>query len=177
MAVWPKRVFWRKEHAVDSRQALKAAIDSGNFICEGYLGDLTDAEIMVRPVPGTNHIAWQLGHIIAAEHQMVELLRPKSMPPLPDGFAEKHTKETAGIDDPKKFLTKAEYLAAMKAQRAGTLAALAKMSDADLDGPAPKQLSFLKSAAEVFVMQCSHWLMHAGQWAVVRRKLGRKPLF
>jgi len=22
-----------------------------------------------------------------------------------------------------------------------------------------------------------HWLMHAGQWAVVRRKLGKPPLF
>jgi hypothetical protein len=162
---------------VDSRQALKAAIESGNFVCQGYLGDLTDAEIMVRPLPGTNHIAWQLGHLIAAEHSMIEFLRPGSMPKLPDGFAEKHSKETAGIDDPKKFLTKAEYLAAMNQQRAGTLAALTKMSDADLDGPAPKQLHFLKTVGDVFVMQSTHWLMHAGQWAIVRRKLGRKPLF
>jgi hypothetical protein len=30
---------------------------------------------------------------------------------------------------------------------------------------------------DVFSMQGGHLLMHAGQWAVVRRKLGRKPLF
>jgi hypothetical protein len=29
----------------------------------------------------------------------------------------------------------------------------------------------------VFSMQGSHWMMHAGQWAVLRRKLGRPPLF
>jgi hypothetical protein len=29
----------------------------------------------------------------------------------------------------------------------------------------------------LFSVEGSHWLMHAGQWAVIRRQLGRKPLF
>ncbi len=33
-----------------------------------YLGDLTDADIMVRAIPDTNHIAWQLGHLIQSEN-------------------------------------------------------------------------------------------------------------
>jgi DinB family protein len=163
---------------VDSRRAIKAGIVSGQKVVDAYLADLTDAEILVRPVPGTNHIAWQLGHLISAEHDMMEAVRPKSMPELPSGFREKHKKETATSDDPKAFFTKAQYVEAVNKQRAGTLALLETMSDAELDQPAPEALkSFLKTVGEAFTMQGTHWVMHAGQWAVVRRKLGRPPLF
>jgi hypothetical protein len=161
---------------VDSRGALKAGIDSAQVVVDRYLSDLGDADLLVRPVPGTNHIAWQLGHIISAEHNMMEMVKPKSMPPLPDGFAAKHSKEAAKSDDAKGFYTKAQYLDEIKKQRAGTLAVLASLTDADLDKPAPEPLrSFLKSTGDVFAMQGVHWMMHAGQWAVLRRKLG-KPI-
>jgi DinB superfamily len=163
---------------MDTRGALKNGMASAQKIVDAYLGDLTDADLLVRPLPGTNHLAWQLGHIIAAEHQMIDLVKPGSMPPLPEGFAEKHNKKTAAGDDPKAFCTKAEYVDAMKKQRAGTLAVLADMSDADFDQPAPEPLrAFLKTNGDVFTMQATHWLMHAGQWAIVRRKLGKPPLF
>ncbi len=163
---------------MNTQQALKATILSGQQISEGYLNDLSDADLLVRPVPGTNHIAWQLGHLIAAEHQMVEAVKPGSMPKLPEGFAEKHSKKTAGSDAASDFLSKAEYLELMKQQRAGTLAALATFSDEALDQPAPPPMDkFVKSVGHLFNMQGTHWLMHVGQWAVVRRKLGRPPLF
>jgi uncharacterized damage-inducible protein DinB len=163
---------------MDSRHALKGGILGSQSIVEAYLGDLTDAELLVRTVPGINHIAWQLGHLITAEHDMMELVRPKSMPELPAGFREKHSKEASKSDDPKAFFTKAQYLDAMKKQRAGTLAALATVTDAELDQPSPEPLrGFLKTVGDVFSMQGNHWTMHAGQWAVLRRKLGRPPLF
>jgi hypothetical protein len=167
-----------KEHVMNTHQALKSAIVSGQTVCEAYLKDLSDADLLVRPLPGTNHIAWQLGHLLQAEHDMVNAVKPGSMPELPPGFREKHSKETAKSDDPKAFFTKAQYLEAMKKQRTGTLAALEAMSDADFDKEAPQSLrSFLKTVGDVYTMQSTHWLMHAGQWAIVRRKLGRPPLF
>jgi hypothetical protein len=163
---------------MDSRQALKCGIAGGQQIVEYYLGDLTDAELLVRAVPGSNHIAWQLGHLIASENDMIEALRPKSMPPLPAGFREKHEKQSATSDDPKAFLSKAEYLDLLKKQRAGTLAVLDSLSDAELSQPAPEAMrAYLQTVAEVFAMQGTHWVMHAGQWALIRRKLGRPPLF
>ena len=163
---------------MDSRQALKCGIAGGQKITDAYLGDLTDADLLVRAVPGTNHIAWQLGHLIAAENMMLEALRPKSMPPLPEGFREKHNKHTAVSDDPKAFLSKAEYLDAMKKQRAATLAVLDSLSDDELGQPAPEALrGFLKTVGDVFAMQGTHWVMHAGQWALIRRTLGKPPLF
>ena len=163
---------------MDSRQALQAGIASSEMISGNYLSDLTDQEWLMRAVPGINHIAWQLGHLIVGEHDMMEMVRPNSMPALPPGFREKHARGTESSDDPQAFCTKAEYLAAMKQQRAGTLAVLETMSDADLDQPAPESLrSFVQTVGHMFSLQGSHWLMHAGQWAVLRRKLGRPPLF
>jgi hypothetical protein len=163
---------------MDTQQALKSAINGGQHLVESYLADLSDADLLVRPIPGTNHIAWQLGHLIAAENMMLEAVRPGSMPKLPAGFKEKHDKKTAGSDDPKAFLTKAEYLDLFKQQRAGTLAVLETMSDEELSKESPPSLrSFLKRIGDVFAMQGTHWVMHAGQWAIIRRKLGRPPLF
>jgi hypothetical protein len=163
---------------MNARQAIRLGLDTSNMICQGYLNDLTDAELFVRAVPGINHIAWQLGHLLISENDMVETAFPGSMPPLPAGFAGKYTKETSALDSPSAFHSKSVYMNAYEEQRSATLKALEKLSDADLDKPAPeKYREWLKSIGDLFSMQGSHWLMHAGQWAVVRRKLGRPPLF
>jgi hypothetical protein len=162
---------------MNARQAIRLSIDCTNMICQTYLSDLTDSELLVRPVPGANHTAWQLGHLLVSEHDMVETAFPGSMPRLPAGFAEKYTPETSKLDSPGAFHPKSVYMNVYEEQRAGTLKALDKLTDADLDKPAPEKFrEYLKSIGDLFSMQGSHWLMHAGQWAVTRRKLGRKPI-
>ena len=73
---------------MNARQALKESMDSPTMIAKAYLEDLSDADLLIRPVEGANHIAWQLGHLISSEHNMIEMVCPGSMPALPDGFAE-----------------------------------------------------------------------------------------
>ena len=160
---------------MDAREALKITIDAGKMIGMGYLGDLTDEEMMKRPAPKCNHITWQLGHLIAGEQQMIEKIVPGSMPKLPEGFAAKYTKETAASDNPADFHKKAELLSVFESVRAGTLAALSKMSDSDLDKPTG--VEYAKNFGAMFELTGSHWLMHVGQWTVVRRQCGRAPLY
>jgi len=163
---------------MNAREAIRNSIASSDFIVNAYLGDLTDAELLVRPVPGANHIAWQLGHLISSMKVLVEAAFPGSMPALPTGFTEKHSKETASSDNPGAFLTKAQYEKLYAEQRQGVIAKLMSLTDADLDEPAPEQFrSFMQTIGDLFSLQAGHVTMHAGQWAVTRRKLGRKPLF
>jgi DinB superfamily len=160
------------------REAIKTAYEMPDQICRNYLADLTDADLLVRPVPNSNHIAWQLGHLIASEHRCADALSPGKVPPLPSGFAEKHTKETSKSDDPNTFCSKDEYLKLYDQVRAATLKTIDGLNEGDLDKPAPENLrKFVPTVASVVLMQPSHWLMHAGQWAIVRRKLGKPPLF
>jgi len=163
---------------VDSKAAIKLAIDTAHMICTSYLGDLTDEEMMHRPAPGCNHINWQVGHLIASEHSMISQCLPDAMPALPEGFADKYSKETASSDDASTFSQKEELMKVYEQQRGATLAALANLPDADLDKEGPESIrAYAPTFGAAFLMQDSHWMMHAGQWVVVRRQLGREPLF
>ncbi len=163
---------------MDARGAIRLGYAQSDMISQAYLGDLTDAELLVRTIPGINHIAWQLGHLIASEHNLMSGAYPGSMPALPAGFAERHTKETSASDNPADFLSKAEYLRLAAQQRQGTLAVLATITDADLDKPAPESMKdYAPTIGDLFTLMGTHYLMHAGQWAVLRRKFGRAPLF
>ncbi len=160
---------------MNSQEAIKIGIDMSDFVCGGYLADLTDQDLMKRPAAGCNHINWQIGHLVASEHGMMEKIAPGSMKALPAGFADKYTKETATSDDPAKFCTKEQLLNAAKEQRVGTLAVLAKLTDADLDKPTG--VEYAQTVGAMMSLQGAHWMMHAGQWVVVRRQTGRPPLF
>jgi hypothetical protein len=160
---------------MNAKDAIKIAIDTGRMISLGYIEDLTDQELLHRPAKGANHVNWQLGHLIASENDMGNRAVAGSMPPLPAGFAEKYTKDTAASDDPAKFLKKAELLKVFEEQRAATLQALDRQSEADFDKPTG--VEYAPTVGAMFSMHGTHWVMHAGQWAVVRRQLGRAPLF
>lgn len=163
---------------MNTHEALKLAIEGGNMVCTPYLADLSDEEMMLRPHPQCNHIKWQLGHLISSEHELVETAVPGSMPPLPAGFAERYTKETATSDDPAAFDAKEELLRVQAEQRAAALAVLDSLSDEDFDKPSPESMrSYAPTVGAVFALVGTHWLMHSGQWVIVRRATGRPPLF
>jgi DinB superfamily len=156
------------------KDALKLGIGMSDFIINAYIGDLSDADLLIRPVPGMNHIAWQLGHLISAEHRFVEMVSPGSCPPLPEGFDAAHSKETAKVDDPSKFLPLAKYQELWKAQRAATLAVLDGYPEANLDKADPdKYPPFAPTVAALLAMSGTHALMHCGQFVAVRRQLGK----
>src|SRR5438874_3001174 len=99
-----------------AKDAILATLATGDRVLNKYLADLGDADLLVRPVPGQNHIAWQLGHLIATERFMLEGVKPGSSPALPEGFTDAHGRDEASTcsDDPSRFLTKDQYLALMK---------------------------------------------------------------
>jgi hypothetical protein len=160
-------------------KVIETALTSTQNIVPMYLGDLTDADLLVRPVPGANHIAWQFGHLIASEIHLVRSQLPNAAyPELPPGFAEQHGKETSAQEPPKGFGGKEQYVALFNRVREATKAAVAKLSDADLDRPTKGDMAkFAPKLGDFLILVANHSLMHAGQFSVVRRKLGKPVLF
>jgi hypothetical protein len=160
-------------------EAIRAALASTKEILNWYLGDLSDADLLVRPAPGANHIAWQMGHLILAERGMITAELPGTpYPELPAGYAERHGKDTAAQEPPRGFGTKDEYLSLFNKVRQTSIDALAKLSDADLDKPTTGQMAkFAPKLGNLFLLQANHTMMHGGQFSVVRRKLGKPVLF
>lgn len=158
-------------------EAVKIALASTQDLMGWYLGDLSDADFLVRPVPGANHIAWQIGHLLSSEKHLLSQELPDAVyPELPAGFADQHANPNAAAD--KGFGTKSQYLELFAKVRGATIASLGKLSDADLDrataGPMAK---FAPTLAALFQLLANHTLMHAGQFTVIRRKLGKPVLF
>lgn len=163
---------------MDFKDAVRSSLNVADFMVGGYLADITNEELLERPVPGANHIAWQLGHLIAAERHLVEAAAPGSMPELPAGFAERYGRGKPVTDNPADYLLKDEYLQLAKQIRAASLRALDKLSAADFDKPIEGRVPpFVKKVGDAFVTVGSHWILHAGQWVVLRRKLKRELMF
>lgn len=162
---------------MNAKEPIKSHLNSTRFLIGWFLEDLSDADLLKRPVPTANHIAWQFDHVLASEAKMIQGQLPDAKyPPLPAGFAEKHANDMASTDS--GFSTKQEYLKLFNSVRDATIAALEQMPDADLDKATTGQMAqFAPRLVDFFTLVGNHTMMHAGQFTVVRRALGKPVLF
>lgn len=157
---------------MDAREALINNLKTSAMVCGSYLDDLTDEEAMQRPHPKCNHINWQIGHLIASEHMMASACG--ELPALPKGFADKYSKETTSSDNISDFVPKTELMKIAATQHEAVVELIGNMSDEDFDKPGPESMrSYAPTMGALANMLGSHWMMHAGQWVVLRRQLGR----
>jgi hypothetical protein len=160
------------------REVLKNALDGTRKTLGWFVQDFTDAELFVRPVPAANHVAWQIGNVISGDFFFVRTEFPSApMPELPEGFLELHGPKGTSNDGPDGFLTKDQYLKLLEEVRTATIAALMALTDEDLDRPSSEGMRpFAPTIGSVFQLASDHTLMHAGQFSVIRRKLGKPVL-
>lgn len=153
-------------------QSAGELLATSRFVMTQYLRGLEDRDLLVRPVQGAHHTAWQLGHLVVSERRMVEGVRKGSGVELPSGFEVAHEKDPSYSRD-AGFSSLNEYVALMMQQRERTLALLRDLPETDLCLPAPEFMrAYAPTNASVFLSIASHELMHAGQIAVIRRRLG-----
>ncbi|MBM4093849.1 MAG: DinB family protein [Planctomycetes bacterium] len=163
---------------MDAKEVIRNAFGTSKMVTDMLMEDFSDAELLERPVPGANHAAWQLGHLVASLNFFGETVRAGSMPPLPDGFADSHGKENAASDKRSAFLPKARYLELLDVQRIAMLRLLDELDDAAMGRASPEQLrEIAPKVADMMELAATHELMHAGQFSVVRRKLGKPVKF
>jgi hypothetical protein len=143
-----------------------------------HLADLSDADLMVRPVPAANHAAWQLAHLASFDVMVADTIAPGQALGKPANLATATAKDASKSDDPAHFPKKAELLATMEAAKNITVKALAGMSDADLDEPSPESFrKFAPKVGNLLLLGPMHAGMHLGQLQVLRRKLGKPHVF
>ncbi len=158
------------------KDAIRSSANFSGMVLKTYISDLDDKDLLCRPGEGCNHLAWQLGHLISSEANLLEMVAPGQGAQLPAGFPEAHSKESCGSDDPSAFQSKQTYIDLFDKTRAASLAALEAYPESDLDKAAPEDFqSFCPTMGDMFTLIATHPMMHAGQFVVVRRKLG-KPI-
>lgn len=163
---------------MDQFQLLADGLTANFEMLKGTLSDFSDADILVRPCPGANHAAWQVGHLCNSETFMVASFDPNAAVKLPDGFDKKFHKDSCGKDDPTYFGTKAELVDQLGKVRGATIAWVKTLKPADLDKPSSERLRRMcPTLGHVLGLIPNHFSMHMGQMQVIRRKLGKPIIF
>ena len=159
---------------MNAHDVISQMLDTARFVTNTYLADMSDQDLLVPPITGAHTAAWQLGHLILSECGMLDTLASGSAPALPEGFAKSHSKESEFQEASTGFLGKAAYVELAAKVRLATRELLAKFSADQLSIPGPEGMrSYAPTVGSIFLMIGSHEILHSGQLAVIRRKLGK----
>ncbi len=162
-----------------TKDAVNLALRSAQETMQMLLGDMSDKDMAVRPVPGANNIAWQLAHLATAEKYLLgDQLPGATYPEIPASIASLGNERTGKVDPPEGYLPKAKYLECFGQLRAATMAAVDKLADADFDKPITGSMAkFAPTLGALLILTANHTLMHGGQFTVVRRALNKPVVF
>ena len=161
-----------------SFEAVEANLRMSHVVTTALLSDLSDDDLLARPVPEANHIAWQLGHLISSEHSLISRFAPGVARAFPPGWQDGYTDASAKLNEASRFERKARYIAMYDAQRQATLDAFKSLDAAALSKPTEGPLrDICRDVAQLFLFQAHHEMMHAGQFTTIRRHLGKPRLF
>jgi hypothetical protein len=141
-----------------------------------HLADFSEDEMLVRPVAGANHAAWQVGHLAVSTARFVSSVAPGTTPPPSPEEAERFGSKGAKLDD--GFGSKQQLLERFGQVQEACTHWLRGLSDADLTKSTPEQVKpFAATVGALAQMLPMHAVMHLGQIQVIRRKLGKPNLF
>jgi uncharacterized damage-inducible protein DinB len=167
-----------------SATELTAAADQIAFAREytlRFLQDVGPDEWFRQPPGGVTHLAWQLGHLAMAEYRMtMELVRgrvPADDAFISEDFVKTFSRNSVPDPDPARYPPVTEIRAVFDRVHARALEELADLDPAALAEPPVKPHSIAKTKLRCLFWAGQHELVHAGQIALLRRLLGRPPLW
>src|SRR4051812_20728939 len=93
---------------MDSKTLLIDTYRGQTGILQMHLGDLTDADMLVRPTEKANHAAWQLGHLIVSTANLINMATPGALPAPSPEMAARYNRANAssntGFDTKEQLL-------------------------------------------------------------------------
>jgi hypothetical protein len=160
---------------------ITAQLRSARRYTEGLLEAVDESDWFRMPAGGVTHIAWQVGHLAYAEYRLaLERIRGVAVDDaelIPESFWRLFGRETTPDPDPSHSPAPAELRAVFDRVHRRALAELAGLSDADLDVPLPAPHRLARDRREILLWCGQHEMLHAGQIGLLRRLLGRPPLW
>jgi uncharacterized damage-inducible protein DinB len=165
--------------------SLVAAVREQIVFARNYTTKLIDhvpaEEWFRQPAEGVSHVAWQLGHLAMAQYRLalerIRGRRPGDEELISDAFLAHFGRESVPDPNASRNPSVAEIRAVFTRVHQAVLDELLDLRDATLDEPVLKSHSLCKTKRESLLWCVSHEMMHAGQIGLLRRLLGRAPLW
>ncbi|MBL8829377.1 MAG: DinB family protein [Planctomycetaceae bacterium] len=163
---------------MSSKECLERQLVKAREYTEKMLADFkTPADWTHQVHKNANHALWFVGHMCASDNFFISVVAPERAVKLPFtddqfGMGSQPVSDAAAYPPPDEVLT------LMRERRATLLDCLAKLDEADLAKPTPKELAdFCPTIGGIFEMAVWHEGLHSGQVSVARRAIGAKPVF
>lgn len=160
--------------------ALKRLAFSRRLV-QQYLADLEPEEWLWQPTEGVTHVTWQVGHLTLVEHfllmKRVRGERPEDAELFPLAeYAQKFGRGSTPNPDPQANPSPEELQQALARVHERATSEVQQYTDEQLDVPLAEPHPAFSTKLEAVEFCSQHELMHAGQIALLRRLMGRKPL-
>ena len=166
-----------------SRTALQLALNEIR-LARAYtlrlVEDLADDDLFTMPL-GVTHVAWQLGHLAMAQYRLlldrVRGERPEDKLLISPDFLRAFGKDSRPSSDRTAYPEPAEIRAVLAGVDQRAHAELSELDDARLAQPPLKPHPLFDTQLGSLWWCARHEMMHAGQIGLLRRQLGRAPLW
>lgn len=161
-----------------AKDVLIAQLTAGKTFYDLFTSDLSDEEYFHLPCPGSNHVAWNVGHIGCAEDSITAQLTG-AKPRIPESTNALFKGGSTCLPDASKYPSRKEIDALFRDSRSRTVEALLAFDVSKWGQPSPER--WLKSpfptVGALWGLQGTHQFWHLGQITVCRQALGKKRLF
>lgn len=144
------------------------------------LHDFHEDEWFAMP-GGVTHAAWQAGHLAMAEYRLcldrIRGVRPDDERIISTEFLMLFGKGSGPNPDPSVYPSRSEIMATLERVHEAALSECATLTDADLDATALKPHPWFTTKIGSLSWFAAHEMSHAGQLGILRRLLGKKPIW
>ena len=155
--------------------AIAQGLTQSGMLLNRYTADLTPQEYLHRPTAKANCVAWTIGHLILSDRGVLKRLGQTDLPALPDGF-EKRFSRDEGCPQADAFGDVTALLPLFNQHRQQLIEAVKRATPQQLNAPLEKPHPMFGNVGEMALFMSAHAAMHAGQFTIIRRSLGRPPL-
>ena len=150
-----------------------------NYACthlmvQRFTADLQPSDMLHRPTEKANCAAWTIGHLALSDRHVLQQLGAE-LPPLPDGFDTRFSREE-GCPQAGDFGEVSAILPTFNEHRTRLIEAVRRATPEQLEKPLEKSHPMFKTLGEFVSFMSAHTAMHVGQITIIRRSLGRPPM-
>jgi DinB superfamily len=162
-------------------EAALAGMRSAREYTRGLLEGVGDDDWFRMPSEGVTHIAWQVGHLAIAEYRLmlaqVRGTRPDDERFIPASYVKLFGRGSTPSADASAYPSPRELRDVLDEVHQHALAELSSFPHQRLDLPPEREHRLCKTKLDCLEWCARHEMLHAGQIGLLKRLLGKQPVW
>ncbi len=156
------------------KNLLLGQLETGAFLFDKFTSDLSDEEYFKLPVPNTNHVAWNVGHIAVSEDSEVAAITGGTMK-LSDDLRKIFSQSSECAGEPSMYPSRRDIDEMYNNVRANTTEQLKMFDEKKWDDASPEDwpTDMFPTLGSMWSILPTHQFWHIGQITVCRQSLGK----